>query len=61
MRTTLALKKHHQHQLTAISRSKNTCFFLGKGSTFNRKLLVSRHTLRKLTRFGLVSGLQQGR
>lgn len=45
----------------SLSRSKNSCIFSGKGSTFNRFLFVSRQTLRGLTRFGLVSGLVSGK
>jgi ribosomal protein S14 len=61
-RSTLLYQKIYElGRLHSISRSKNTCLFIGKGSTFNRQLFISRQTLRKLTRFGLVSGLISGK
>jgi ribosomal protein S14 len=50
-------KKSKLHKMSYKYRSKNFCLFSGKGSTFNRDLFVSRQVLRKLTRYGLVSGI----
>jgi len=58
-RSQLQQKFSQLHQLSAGSRLKNFCLFLGKGSTYNRKLHISRQTFRKLARFGLISGLQK--
>ena len=49
------------HKLHSIARSKNTCLFSGKGSTFNRKFLISRQVFRNLTRFGIIPGLISGK
>lgn len=39
--------------------AKNFCLFLGKGRTYNRKLFISRQTVRKLMKTGLLFGLQK--
>ena len=44
---------------SALSKPKNFCLFLGKGSTYNRKLFISRQIFRKLVGTGLISGLQK--
>jgi len=62
----IALRKLQlQYKISKLNRmsfdykSKNSCFFLGKGRTFNRHLYMSRHTLRKMVRFGIISGLRK--
>lgn len=49
------------HKLHSLSKSKNSCLFIGKSRTYNRQLFVSRQTLRALTRVGAVSGLVSGK
>ena len=58
-RSMIQYKLSKLHRMSETSRSKNTCLFTGKGSTFNRKLFISRQTLRKLMRFGLIGGLKK--
>jgi ribosomal protein S14 len=38
------------------SKSKNLCYYVGRGRSFNRKLYMARHTIRKFARFGMLPG-----
>jgi ribosomal protein S14 len=43
----------------SMSGIKNFCLVLGKSRTYNRNLFISRQTVRKMTRVGLLSGIQK--
>ncbi len=50
-------RKYYTNKFINIAKAKNFCLFLGRGRTYNRKLFISRHAVRKLTKTGLISGL----
>jgi len=43
------------------SHIKNYCHYIGRSRSYNRKMFMARHTLRKFSRFGLIPGLTQER
>jgi len=53
------LGKYSFNTFNSITKPKNFCLFLGKGRTYNRKLFISRQSIRKLMKSGLLSGLQK--
>lgn len=59
LRSQLQYKLSKVNKLSALYKNKHTCFFQGKGRTYNRQLFVSRHTLRKMSGVGLIAGLQK--
>ena len=54
-----SLRNYDINNFKGQSMAKNFCLFLGKGRTYNRKLFISRQTVRKLMKTGLISGLQK--
>jgi len=53
------LGKYRFNIFNGLTKPKNFCLFLGKGRTYNRKLFISRQSVRKLMKSGLLSGLQK--
>ena len=51
--------KYYFSKFTNMNSVKNFCLFLGKNSTYNRQLNISRQTMRKLAKTGLIIGLQK--
>lgn len=53
------VSKYSFSAFNSLTKPKNFCLLLGKGRTYNRKLLISRQSVRKLMKSGLLSGLQK--
>lgn len=51
--------KFYNYRYFSSTKAKNFCLYLGRGRTYNRKLFISRHAIRKLTQVGLISGIQK--
>lgn len=58
-RSQLNYKLSRLNRNSRLYKPKNFCLYLGAGRTYNRKMLISRQTFRKLVRFGVIAGLQK--
>ena len=58
-RACLLYKLSKINRMASEYRPKNTCLFLGRGRTYNRRLFMARHTFRRMMRFGLIPGMQK--
>jgi ribosomal protein S14 len=52
----LTRQLHSLDHYVSVSRLKNSCFYVGRARSFNRSLFISRHTIRRFVRFGMLPG-----
>lgn len=48
-----------QRKVRSLGDVKNFCLVLGKSRTYNRHLFISRQTVRKMAKVGLLAGIQK--
>jgi ribosomal protein S14 len=60
--STLLQKKHDTvHHLTHSTKTRNYCYYVGRARAVTKGLFITRHTLHKFVRFGMLPGFIKAR